>query len=154
MVGHIAVDRIVKHSGRCRRTRREERMRCQRNPAIERIVSHRVSHDQVVMRGARVVTQQDPARVVLNQIVRNDRMVHPAEMNSFAAVEALICLKVRNVWAVSSVDIQIDIVLQHIIARDRNPRGIGDEDALEVRILHLEARNRNATQPALSRPST
>ena len=154
VVRHIAIDRIVKHSSRRRRPRRKERMRSQRDPAIERIVLHRVSHDQIVMRCARVVTQQNPARVILDQIIRDDRVIHAAQMNSLAAVEPLIRLKRRNVRAFGGVDIQIDIVLQNVIARDRNVRGVGNEDALEVRILHFEARHRNPFSPGLSLPST
>ncbi len=121
-------------------------MRRQRDPAIERIVPDSVSHDQVVVRGARVITQQNPTGIILDQVIRDNRVVHAAQMNSFAAVKTLIRLKGWNARASGSVDIQIDVVLQNVIARDRNSRSVGDENPLEVRILHLEARHRNASQ--------
>src|SRR5260370_20300441 len=110
---------MVKQSSRRRRTWRKKRMRCQRDSAIERIVPDRVSHNQVVMRGAGVIANQNSTGIILNQVIRDDRMVNAAEMNSLAAVEALIRLKGGNVSAFEAVDIQIDIVLQNIIVRDR-----------------------------------
>src|SRR5580700_2714513 len=72
------------------RDERGRRVRSERDTAVEGIVANRVATDEIVVRWAGVVADQNAAGVTFDGIVCDRGMVHSGKMNRFAAVESLV----------------------------------------------------------------
>ena len=62
-------------------------VRCDRDAAVKGVVLDCIRGNKVVVGCPSVVTYENAARVLFNQIFGNGGMIHAAQVNSFAAIE-------------------------------------------------------------------
>jgi len=69
---------------------------------------------------AGVVTEQNPAGVVLQGVVGHGRMIDPDEMDSFTAVEGLASLEIGDAGTRGNGRFEFHVVVGYGVAPDRD----------------------------------
>ena len=97
-----------------------EMMGRQRDRAIVRVLPHDVSGDEVLAGESGIVADENAAGVVLDEIASNCRVRHPAQVDSFAAVEPFTSHKIgRQAWTGRrGADIEASVVANHVVVPD------------------------------------
>jgi hypothetical protein len=143
--GLIARKRIVVHAGR--RSAKSRGVRSQHESAVVRVVLRDISGERIIVRGARIVAEQNPSRIVLHQVVCNGGMIHPAQMDGLAAVESLGRLPRRYSRTRGSGWDEAFVVACDNIPLDRDEGSVGCQNSLEVGVLDGEPRDHHVAQP-------
>jgi hypothetical protein len=103
------------------------------------------------VRRASVIAKQDPARVVLHDVVSNSRMIDARKMDPFTAIKSLRRLKCRLAGTCLGRDESL-VVVDYLVLKNGDKRRICYKDSLKVGILDCEPCDHNPVKPGIVQP--